>query len=58
MVETNPATFYGFDLAALRPVADEIGPTVEEIATPLDQSDYPIDSTCNAFDTEQVLRSW
>ena len=58
IVETNPANFYGFDLAALRPVADEIGPTVEEIATPLAPEDYPSDSTCNAFDTEQVLRAW
>jgi hypothetical protein len=27
---------YGFDLDALAPLAAEVGPTVEEIATPLD----------------------
>jgi len=32
----NIASVYGFDLAALAPVAAEMGPTVEEIATPLD----------------------
>ena len=30
------AEVYGFDLDALRPFADEFGPTVEELATPLD----------------------
>jgi predicted TIM-barrel fold metal-dependent hydrolase len=31
----NIATVYGFDLAALAPIAAEVGPTVEEIATPI-----------------------
>jgi len=35
-----------------------IGPTVAEVATPLEVEDYPLDSTCNAFDRHQVLRSW
>ncbi len=30
------AEVYGFDLGALRPLADMCGPTVEELATPLD----------------------
>jgi predicted TIM-barrel fold metal-dependent hydrolase len=32
----NIASVYGFDLDALAPIAAEVGPTVEEIATPLD----------------------
>jgi predicted TIM-barrel fold metal-dependent hydrolase len=33
----NAAKLYDFDLAALAPVADEFGPTVAEIAQPLDE---------------------
>jgi predicted TIM-barrel fold metal-dependent hydrolase len=58
MVEDNVARIYGFDLEALRVVGDRIGPTVAEVATPLEVGDYPTDSTCNAFDRHQVLRSW
>jgi hypothetical protein len=58
MVETNAAAFYGFDLDQLRVLGDKIGPTVEEVAQPLIPDDYPADSTCNAFDKAQVLRSW
>jgi hypothetical protein len=58
MLEDNVARVYGFDLGALRVVGDRIGPTVAEVATPLAVEDYPTDSTCNAFDRHQVLRSW
>ena len=58
MVETNAAAFYGFDLEALRPIGDRIGPTVEEVSTPLPSDAWPSRSTCNAFDPAQVLRSW
>jgi len=58
MVEVNAAELYGFDLAALRPIGAEIGPTVAEVATPLAVEQYPTGSTCNAFDRHQVLRSW
>jgi predicted TIM-barrel fold metal-dependent hydrolase len=58
MVETTAAAFYGFDLEALRPIGDRVGPLVAEVARPLAVEDYPADSTCNAFDTAQVLRSW
>jgi predicted TIM-barrel fold metal-dependent hydrolase len=44
------AGLYGFDLAALAPVADRVGPTVEEIATPLDV--IPDDATTYAFHPE------
>src|SRR4029078_2760447 len=52
MLETTAAAVYGFDLARLRAVGDRIGPTVAEVLVPLDPSDYPTDSTCNAFDAE------
>jgi predicted TIM-barrel fold metal-dependent hydrolase len=58
MLESNAAAFYGFDLDALRPIGDRVGPTVEAVHQPLAVSEYPSDSTCNAFDTAQVLRSW
>jgi predicted TIM-barrel fold metal-dependent hydrolase len=58
MVETNAASLYGFDLDALRAVGDRIGPAVDAVAQPLPPGDYPPDSTCNAFDTAQVIRAW
>ena len=58
MVETTAAAVYGFDLGALRAVGDRVGPTVAEVQVPLDPSDYPVDSTCNAFDHEQVVKAW
>ena len=38
--------------------ATAIGPTVAEVRVPLDPADYPTDSTCNAFDPEQVIKAW
>ena len=35
MVETNAAGFYGFDLDALRPIGDRIGPPVDDVRRPL-----------------------
>ena len=58
MLESNAAALYGFDLEGLRAVGDVIGPTVAQVATPLPVGEYPTDSTCNAFDRHQVLRSW
>jgi hypothetical protein len=37
MLSTNAAEVYGFDLAKLAPLAEKIGPTVDELATPLDR---------------------
>ncbi len=38
----NAAKLYGFDLEELAPLAEQYGPTVEEIATPLEQlPDHP-----------------
>jgi hypothetical protein len=58
MLATTAADVYNFDLPALRKIGDEVGPTVAEVAVPLDPADYPSDSTCNAFDTEQVIKAW
>jgi len=58
MLETTAADVYRFDLPALREIGDRIGPTVAEVAVPLDPADYPSDSTCNAFDAEQVIKAW
>ena len=44
------ANLYGFDLAALDEVAARVGPTVDEIATPLDR--VPPDSTSYTFHPE------
>jgi predicted TIM-barrel fold metal-dependent hydrolase len=56
MLGSTAAAVYGFDLDALRPIADRVGPTVCEIRQPLDC--YPPDSTCNAFDSTAIIRSW
>jgi predicted TIM-barrel fold metal-dependent hydrolase len=58
MVESTPATVYGFDLEKLRAIGDRVGPTVADVRVPLDPADYPADSTCNAFDKDQVVKSW
>ncbi len=41
VLSENAAGVYGFDLDELRVIADRIGPTVEEIATPLDDGPRP-----------------
>jgi len=58
MVEETPAAVYGFDLERLREIGARIGPTVAEVRVPLDPVDFPTDSTCNAFDKDQVVKSW
>lgn len=47
MLGENAAKVYGFDLEVLAPIAAEYGPSVEEIATPLDV--IPADATSPAF---------
>jgi len=37
IVGGNTAELYGFDMEALRPAAEQYGPTVAEIAEPLEQ---------------------
>ena len=58
MVEFNAAQFYGFDLPSPREVGARIGPTVEEVNRPIELSEYPADSTCNAFEREVTARAW
>jgi hypothetical protein len=43
MVSTTAMNVYGFDAEALRPVADRIGPTLEEIKTPISIADIGVD---------------
>ncbi len=43
----NAAAVYGFDLDALAPIAARVGPTVEELAEPLDK--IPADATSPGF---------
>ena len=47
MLGENAAKLYGFDLAALRPLAERAGITRELVATPLDE--IPADSMCPTF---------
>lgn len=35
LLASNAASLYGFDLAALEPIAQQVGPTVEELRVPL-----------------------
>jgi predicted TIM-barrel fold metal-dependent hydrolase len=44
MLGANAAGVYGFDLAALAPIAERVGPTVEEIAVPLRPGDVPTEA--------------
>ena len=41
MTSLNAAEVYGFDLDKLQTIADEIGPTVEEVATPVSPEEFP-----------------
>jgi hypothetical protein len=46
---------YGFDLDALAPIAARIGPTVDEVARPLDA--VPADASSTAFEPDPI-RAW
>jgi predicted TIM-barrel fold metal-dependent hydrolase len=41
MTSLNAAKMYGFDLASLQQIADRIGPTLDEVASPVDPSELP-----------------
>jgi predicted TIM-barrel fold metal-dependent hydrolase len=41
MITRNAARLYHFDLDALRPIADRVCPTKDEVATPIDYRDIP-----------------
>jgi predicted TIM-barrel fold metal-dependent hydrolase len=48
----NAAHFYGFDLEVLVPVAERIGPSVDEIFQPMDRRELPEDDHCEVFTPE------
>jgi hypothetical protein len=45
----NAAKLYDFDLGKLQPIADRVGPTPEEVATPLPKEEIPQNVHTNAF---------
>ena len=51
MLGENAARVYGFDVEALAPIAARVGPTVEEVDTPLDE--IPADAYSVAFTGER-----
>jgi len=54
MLGGNAAALYGFDLEALRPLADQVGPLVSEIDHPLVPGELPIEADkCPAFIGQQ-----
>ena len=51
----NAASLYGFDLDALAPLAARIGPTVEEVATPIDRvPDKSLERISGDMDTRAI----
>ena len=49
MLGTNAAELYGFDLEALDPLVQRIGPTPEQVATPLTRDEIPRNVMTMAF---------
>ncbi|MCF2532460.1 amidohydrolase family protein [Yinghuangia soli] len=49
MLAENAARFYGFDLAALAPIAAQHGPRVTDVAVPLPLEEVPADALGSAF---------
>jgi predicted TIM-barrel fold metal-dependent hydrolase len=45
----NAAKVFGFDLDLLIPLAEKLGPSVQEILKPMDASELPEDDHCNVF---------
>ena len=58
MLSDTAAEVYDFDLVALQEIADRVGPTPSEVSVAFPPSQYPSDSTCNAFDPDAVVRAW
>jgi hypothetical protein len=58
MTSINAANVYGFDLDFVQTVADKIGPTPEEIATPVSPAELPKVSSCPSIQAAlEVLAS-
>jgi predicted TIM-barrel fold metal-dependent hydrolase len=49
MLGENAAALYGFDLEALAPIVDRIGPRPEDLARPLEASEFPERTMSMAF---------
>jgi len=49
MLGGNAAALYGIDLAALKSIAERIGPTPEEVSRPLREDEFPKKTMSNAF---------
>jgi predicted TIM-barrel fold metal-dependent hydrolase len=45
----NAADLYGFDMEALSSIAQKVGPSVGELAAPMDVSEIPADAKCEAL---------
>jgi hypothetical protein len=56
MVGETAASVYGFDLGFLQPIADRVGPTVEEVSIPLaeDRPRIPEDTVAYNFSHDNV----
>ena len=55
VVGTNAASVYGFDADVLRPVTDRVGPTLEELRTPVDPAELPTRTSSAGF---RVGQGW
>jgi hypothetical protein len=55
MVGGNVAAVYGFDLDALAPLVERIGPTVAEVGEPL--AAVPADASSTVFEPDPI-RAW
>ena len=49
MTSEVAADLYGFDLPYLQTIADQVGPTVERIATPVSPEEVPRRTMCHTF---------
>jgi hypothetical protein len=56
MFGLTAADVYHFDLGLLAPLADRLGPRVEDVHRPLEA--WPEGTTCGAFDDNPIVRSW
>ena len=49
MLGLNAAELYGFDVDALKPLAEKCGPTWDELKVPLEEHEFPKETHTNAF---------
>jgi predicted TIM-barrel fold metal-dependent hydrolase len=54
IVGGNAARIFGFDVDALRPIADRLGPTVEELSSPLPDANLPPFALSDTFQPYRV----